>query len=117
MDIPAVIGSLGDAIHHVHAKDMALSPRKIARDGLLDNRAYSELNQRPWNYRTVGWGHTEFEWRAIISALRMAGYDGALSIEHEDALISVEEGLSSAVEFLSRILLQEKPVQAWWNNS
>ena len=117
MDIPAVIGALGEAIHHVHAKDIALAPRKIARDGLLDNLAYNELGQRPWNYRGAGWGHTEFEWRAVISALRLVGYDGVLSIEHEDALTSVDEGLSSAVRFLSPILLHEKPVEAWWKQT
>jgi sugar phosphate isomerase/epimerase len=117
MDVVAVIGALGEAIHHVHAKDLSLSARKIAKDGLLDNRGYDELGQRPWMYRAVGWGHTEFEWRAVLSALRLAGYDGALSIEHEDGLIAADEGLASAVAFLSRILLREKPVEAWWSKT
>jgi sugar phosphate isomerase/epimerase len=117
MDVAAVIGSLGEAIHHVHARDISMAPRRIARDGLLDNLAYHELGSRPWIYRGVGWGHTEFEWRGILSALRLAGYEGVLSIEHEDALISPDEGLASAVQFLSRILLQEKPVEAWWNET
>ena len=57
----------------------------------------------------MGWGHDELEWKRIVSALRMARYDGVLSIEHEDALASTHEGLSSAVEMLSRVLLMEPP--------
>jgi sugar phosphate isomerase/epimerase len=54
------------------------------------------------------------EARRIASTLRLAGYDHVISIEHEDALASVDEGLGSAVNFLSRILLAEPPVDAWW---
>jgi len=49
-----------------------------------------------------------------VSALRLARYDGVLSIEHEDALASIDEGLSSAVSMLSRVLLKQPPVEAWW---
>jgi sugar phosphate isomerase/epimerase len=62
----------------------------------------------------VGWGHAEAEWKGIVSALRLAGYDGVLSIEHEDALASIDEGLRAAVEMLSRVVLQEPPVEPWW---
>jgi sugar phosphate isomerase/epimerase len=62
----------------------------------------------------VGWGHWELEWKAIASALRLTGYDYVVSTEHEDALASIDEGLSSAVALLSRIILKEPPVDAWW---
>ena len=54
------------------------------------------------------------EWKRVVTALRLVGYDDTLSIEHEDALASLHEGLSSAVAMLSRVLLQEPPVEAWW---
>ena len=63
---------------------------------------------------SVGWGHGEQEWKRIVSALRLAGYDAVLSIEHEDALASVDEGLRSAVDLLHRVLLTEPPAEAWW---
>jgi hypothetical protein len=72
------------------------------------------MKERSWLFRSVGWGHDELEWRRIASALRPAGYDHVISIEHEDALASIDEGLRSAVNFLSRILLAEPPVDAWW---
>ncbi len=114
MEIDAVIAELGDAIFHVHAKDVALLKHNIARNGLLDTKSYAAMRQRSWLFRSVGWGHGELEWKGIVSALRLAGYNGVLSIEHEDALMSVGEGLGSAVEMLGRVLMREPPVTPWW---
>ena len=44
----------------------------------------------------------------------MSGYDHVMSIEHEDALASVDEGLGAAIDLLSRVILTEPPVDAWW---
>ena len=114
IDIPTAIAALGDSIFHVHAKDVAMNPANLAQNGVLDTKSYARMAERSWLFRTVGWGHGELEWKAIVSALRLAGYDGVLSIEHEDALASVHEGLSSAVAMLSRVLLREPPVKPWW---
>lgn len=114
MEIPAVIAELGEAIHHVHAKDVALNPANMAKNGVLDTKNYGEMAKRSWLFRSVGWGHDELAWKGIVSALRLAGYDYVLSIEHEDALASIHEGLSSAVATLSRVVLTEPPVEAWW---
>ncbi len=114
MVIPTVIAALEDSIFHVHAKDVWIDPGNIARNGVLDPKSFREMKKRSWMFRTVGWGHTELEWKQIVSALRLAGYDGVLSIEHEDALASVNEGLQSAVEMLSRVVLREAPVDPWW---
>jgi sugar phosphate isomerase/epimerase len=114
MDPVAVIRALGEAIFHVHAKDVALDPANVAVNGVLDAKSYRHLAARSWLFRSVGWGHGEQEWKRIVSALRLAGYDGVLSIEHEDALASVDEGLRSAVDLLHRVLLTEPPAEAWW---
>jgi len=114
IDIPIAIRELGMAIHHFHAKDVAIDPGNRSRNGVLDTKSYRHMDARSWVFRSVGWGHDESEWKRIVSALRLAGYDGVLSIEHEDALASTEEGLSSAVEMLSRVLLKQPPVEAWW---
>jgi sugar phosphate isomerase/epimerase len=44
----------------------------------------------------------------------MFGYDYVLSIEHEDTLLSPEEGLSRAAAFLHQVVMKEKPAAAWW---
>jgi sugar phosphate isomerase/epimerase len=114
VDVPAAIRALGDAIFHVHAKDVALDPRNVAVNGVIDTKTYRRMAERSWLFRTVGWGHDELEWKRIVTALRLAGYDYVMSIEHEDALASVDEGLKGAIDLLSRVLLTEPPVDAWW---
>jgi sugar phosphate isomerase/epimerase len=113
-DIPVTIRALGDSIFHVHAKDSALNASNVARNGVLDAKSYRQMADRSWLFRTVGWGHDELMWKQIVSALRLFGYDYVISIEHEDALASVDEGLESAAAFLSRIVLHDPPVEPWW---
>ncbi|MBI3494051.1 MAG: sugar phosphate isomerase/epimerase [Acidobacteria bacterium] len=114
VDVPAAIRALGDAIFHVHAKDVALDRQNVAVNGVLDTKSYRRMAERSWLFRSVGWGHDELEWKRIVSALRLAGYDYVMSIEHEDALASVDEGLRAAIDLLSRVILTEPPVDAWW---
>jgi len=114
IDIPTAIAMLGDAIFHFHAKDVAIHRAMRDRNGVLDTKSYREMSQRSWLFRSVGWGHGELEWKEIVSALRLAGYDYVMSIEHEDALASTHEGLFSAIALLSRVLLKQPPVDAWW---
>jgi sugar phosphate isomerase/epimerase len=114
VDVPAAIRALGDAIFHVHAKDVALNPQNVAINGVIDTKTYRRMPERSWLFRSVGWGHDELEWKRIVSALRLAGYDHVMSIEHEDALASVDEGLRAAVDMLARVVLTEPPVKAWW---
>ncbi|HEY7446386.1 MAG TPA: sugar phosphate isomerase/epimerase [Vicinamibacterales bacterium] len=114
VDVAAAIRALGPAIFHVHAKDVALDRQNVAINGLIDTKSYRRLAERSWLFRSVGWGHTELEWKRIMTALRLVGYDHVVSIEHEDALASVDEGLRSAIDLLQRVLLSEPPVEAWW---
>ncbi len=114
VDVAAAIRALGDSIFHVHAKDVALDRQNVAVNGVIDTKTYRRMAERSWLFRSVGWGHDELEWKRIVSALRMTGYDYVMSIEHEDALASVDEGLGAAVDLLSRVILTEPPVDAWW---
>jgi sugar phosphate isomerase/epimerase len=114
VELPAAIRALGDAIFHVHAKDVALNPSNVAVNGVIDTKTYRRIAERSWLFRTVGWGHDELAWKQIVTALRVAGYDGVISIEHEDALASVDEGLAAAVDMLDRVLLRDAPAEPWW---
>ena len=44
----------------------------------------------------------------------MVGYDDVLSIEHEDSLMSVDQGLSKAAGFLNQLVIREKLKEMWW---
>ena len=114
VDIPSAIRALGDAIFHVHAKDLAFDVGNRAVNGVIDAKSYTRMTERSWLFRSVGWGPDEAEWKRFASALRLAGYDYVISIEHEDALASVDEGLRAAVDMLHRVVLTEPPVTPWW---
>jgi sugar phosphate isomerase/epimerase len=102
------------AIFHVHAKDVYVDPHNVARNGVLDTKQYDRFAERSWTFRSVGYGQGEKFWRDFVSALRIVGYDGVLSIEHEDGLASVDEGLRRAVEVLQAVVLRESPAEMWW---
>lgn len=114
IDPAAAIRALSGAIHHFHAKDTFIDPINTAVNGVLDTKGYGDLVNRSWTFRTVGYGHDQLAWRQMISALRLAGYDYVVSIEHEDPLASVEEGFSRAVSFLKDVLLTDPPPAMWW---
>jgi sugar phosphate isomerase/epimerase len=107
------IGRAG-ALVHVHAKDTALHPDNVRRNGVLDTKPYDQVLDRSWAFRTVGYGHDELLWRELLSVLSAVGYDGAVSIEHEDNLMSIDEGLAKAVRLLDQELLKERPGAMWW---
>ncbi len=114
IDPIAAIRLLGDAIFHVHAKDTQLFESNLPLSGVLDTKPYTDERHRAWIFRTCGYGHGEAWWREFVSTLRMFGYDDVLSIEHEDSLLSAEEGLRKATAFLREIVPGERPGPAWW---
>lgn len=114
MDPVASIRALKGAIHHFHAKDTKIDPYNNAVNGVLDTGSYDDLGNRSWTFRTIGYGHDMGVWKDIMSALRSAGYDGAISIEHEDAYMSTEEGLEKAIAFLKEVIIKEQPAEMWW---
>ncbi len=108
-----VLGDAG-ALYHVHAKDTALDLHNTRVNGTLDTKSYGDLANRSWVFRTCGYGHGDEFWKPFVSMLRCKGYDGALSIEHEDSYLSVQEGLGKAVAYLRGVLIREQPARAWW---
>ena len=107
MDPITVIREMGDAIFHVHAKDTRIDPRNTAVNGVLDTKSYADVINRSWIFRSVGYGNYALYWKDIISNLRMVGYDYAISIKHEDSLMSKNEGLNKAIEMLKECVVFE----------
>lgn len=114
IDPIAAVRVLGDAIFHVHAKDTQMYPANLSRTGVLDTKPYTDERHRGWIFRTCGYGHGAEWWKEFVSTLRMFGYDDVLSIEHEDSLLSPEEGLRKATQFLQEVVIKEAPAAAWW---
>jgi sugar phosphate isomerase/epimerase len=114
VDVIGAIRALGDSIYHVHAKDCRIDARNAAANGVLDAKKYTRERERSWIFRTVGYGNDAIVWRDIVSALRLWGYDHVLSIEHEDSLMSPEEGLKKAIAFLKKVVIAEPAGEAYW---
>jgi sugar phosphate isomerase/epimerase len=81
-----------DRIFHTHAKDAEIKQHVLRWVG----------NQSPgwWRYCIPGYG--EINWGVYIARLRGVGYDGVLSIEHEDGAFGVEEGFIKGQRHLAR---------------
>lgn len=114
MDPVASIKALKGAIFHFHAKDTYIDPYNKAVNGVLDTGHYGDEANRSWIFRTVGYGQDMSKWKEMMSALRMINYDYAISIEHEDSLMSVKEGLEKAVTFLQDVMIHEETSGMWW---
>ena len=104
MDPIAVAGALGDAIHHVHLKDTAFVEDQVALAGVLDHRSFETPARRAWNFATLGRGHDATFWRSFLDALSAAGYDGVLSIEHEDRSMDPVEGVEESARFITPLI-------------
>ncbi len=114
IDPCAAIRRLGEAVFHCHAKDTKIYTVNTQVNGVLDTKPYSDEKNRAFLFRTVGYGHGREFWTDMVSTLQMVGYDDVLSIEHEDSLMSVEEGLMKAATFLNEIVIREKLKAMWW---
>jgi sugar phosphate isomerase/epimerase len=114
VDPVAAIRRLGEAIFHVHGKDVYIDPFNTQVNGCNDHQQYGDIPNRSWTFRTIGYGHDLKGWKEIMSALRMVGYDYVISIEHEDAMMSADEGLSKAISTLREAMIFEKAGKMFW---
>ena len=108
-----VLGKAG-AIFHFHAKDTKVDKYNTMLNGVLDTKPYGDEINRSWIFRSCGYVNDYAYWKDMVSNLVMTGYDHVLSIEHEDSLMTVEEGLDKAITFLKEVLTHEKLDKMWW---
>jgi sugar phosphate isomerase/epimerase len=94
IDVTAAMREFRERIFHVHAKDVAVDATRLARVGYLGDGW--------WRYVLPGYGR--IRWGEFITQLRLAGYDGVLSIEHEDAAFPAEEGFVKAARYLGALV-------------
>lgn len=88
------------ALYHAHMKDTAFFPQNVDRFGVLNfTLTPSDLEASEF-FRAVGYGHSVSAWKDIIAAYMEVDYDGMLSIENEDPLLSGEEGVARSMTAL-----------------
>ncbi len=114
VDPVAAIRTLGGAIFHVHGKDSYVDHLNIAVNGCNDHKPYYNFKDRAWSFRTIGYGHDKKVWKDIITTLRTIGYDYVISIEHEDGLMSFEEGIAKGMQVLKEVVMNDLPGEMYW---
>ncbi|MCY9385107.1 sugar phosphate isomerase/epimerase [Bacillus inaquosorum] len=97
---------LGEAIHHVHGKDVRIERHLAAVNGLLETKEVTDPANRAWNYVAVGCGQDLQWWKEFFSVVKMMGYDGEVSLEMEDLTMSPEAGIRTSIEALKQTISQ-----------
>ncbi len=92
IDYLAGVSRYAKRIFHVHAKDVTIDRARLASVGCLA--------EGWWRYSIPGQG--EIDWGRFVGELRSVGYDGVLSIEHEDRALGAEEGFELGLRYLER---------------
>jgi sugar phosphate isomerase/epimerase len=105
------IKKLGQRIYHCHAKDGELVKENLATSGSIPTGSWRRLN-RGFRFRVVGWG--DVEWKRIITALIEVGYDYVMSYEHEDPVMSREDGCEKCIQFLKPLIIKAPLKNVWW---
>ena len=113
IDPVVFIKEFGTRIFHAHAKDWELQKDILHIDGVTGTGSW-QRGDRAARYRVPGWG--DVEWRRVITALLEVGYDFVLSFEHEDPVMSEEDGCEQCIKFLKPLFIKKPlvPGQAWW---
>ncbi|MGI5819011.1 MAG: sugar phosphate isomerase/epimerase family protein [Armatimonadota bacterium] len=91
IDYLHAVEAFADRIFHTHAKDTEIVAHTLAWRGNRDGRSW-------WRYVIPGFG--EIDWGVYIARLRDNGFDGTLSIEHEDRAFGREEGFEKGLNYL-----------------
>lgn len=81
-------------IFHTHAKDVAIDDAALRRIGVLEGGW--------WRYTIPGTGR--IAWGEYLGKLRRVGFDGAVSIEHEDGTLGAEEGFRMGAAHLRALI-------------
>lgn len=100
IDYIAALKKFGSKVFHSQAKDAEILTERLNEVG--------SLGEGWWRYRLPGLG--QVDWGRFISTLYELGYDGAISVEHEDpvwegSLEKVQRGLAFSQRYLSQFII------------
>jgi sugar phosphate isomerase/epimerase len=111
IDPVVFIKKFGDRIWHSHAKDCETQKDELPKSGVLATGPWRRIN-RSVRFRVPGWG--DVDWRKVITALVLVGYNYVLSYEHEDPVMSREDGCEKCIQFLKPLLIRKPLEKVWW---
>jgi sugar phosphate isomerase/epimerase len=98
IDYERAVREFGPRIRHVHAKDMEIDRNGLFEHGVMATGIGWQIPRLP--------GLGEIRWDRFIAALYAVGYQGAISIEHEDRSFEGSEDLVKRGFLLARDVLR-----------
>ena len=111
IDPVVFIKTFKDRILHCHAKDAELQEDEVRRSGVIPTGSWMRPD-RGFRFRVPGWG--QVNWRRVMTALVSVGYDYVMSYEHEDPVMSPEDGAEKAIEYLRPLIIKKPLTKVWW---
>lgn len=99
--------ALGDAVYHVHAKDVRIERGVNDAQGLLDVKPIENFAERAWNYVALGYGHDVAWWKEFFTVLKMIGYEGPIVLEMEDMSMAPLTGVEKSMDVLKASMLRD----------
>ena len=105
IDPVAAVRPYVDRVLHAQAKDIEVFPERRNRFGYPGKAVGRDdpWDVGWWRYRIPGLG--QIDWKRVVDALYEGGFDGTLSIEHEDPVWGgSEERVKTGVEIATRTL-------------
>jgi len=111
IDPVVFIKRFGDRIYHMHAKDSELVKENLASSGCIPTGSWRRPD-RGFRFRVPGWG--DVPWRRVMTALLEVGYDYVMSYEHEDPVMSREDGCEKCIQFLKPLIIKKPLEKVWW---
>ena len=105
------VKTFGKRIFHCHAKDGELQEDEVRRSGVIPTGGWMRPD-RGFRFRVPGWG--QVDWRRVMTALVSVGYDYVLSFEHEDPVMSPEDGAEKAIAYLRPLVIKKPLTSVWW---
>ncbi len=97
------VQELGEYIYHVHAKDGEIVEHNVRRSGIQPTGKWNRID-RGFRFRIPGWGSVP--WKRLLTELRLVNYDYVLSYEHEDVVMSREDGMEKTIDFLRPLIIK-----------
>ncbi len=94
VDYLEAVDRYASRIFHTHAKDTEVRQHV--------KRYVGTLGDGWWRYVIPGYG--DIDWGVYIARLKRNGYDGVLSIEHEDGALGREEGMIKGRQHLAQFV-------------